>query len=149
MTEKGKFSPHAFPIAGCSPPRNVGCLLALVGRYKPLTRLPFWLPSVIMRHRETTEQGSSLASCRVCHSFTQAHRRVSRVKQKTSILRKQRGQSSECSYLVLKFPDELAHVEKASRGEADWGEARRGFQAPEISAQGRKRINLDFRLFSV
>lgn len=46
---------------------------------------------------------------------------------------------------VLKFPDELAHVEKASRGEADWGEVRRGFQDPEISAQGReRRINLDF-----
>lgn len=51
---------------------------------------------------------------------------------------------------VLKFPDELAHVEKASRGEADWGEVRRGFQAPEISAQGReRRVNLDFRSFSV
>jgi diaphanous 1 len=28
---------------------------------------------------------------------------------------------------VLKFPDELAHVEKASRGETGWNEARRWF----------------------
>ena len=57
------------------------------------------------RHRETAEQGSSLASHRACHSLTQAHHRVSKVKQKTCVLRKQRGYSSECSYLVLKIPD--------------------------------------------
>lgn len=39
---------------------------------------------------------------------------------------------------VLKFPDELAHVEKASRGGAGWGETRRLFQAPKISALGWK-----------
>lgn len=39
---------------------------------------------------------------------------------------------------VLKFPDELAHVEKASRGGAGWSEARRWFQAPQISAWGGK-----------
>ena len=45
----------------------------------PPTRLPsLGLPSVILRHRETAEQGSSLALHRVCHSFTQAHRRVSK-----------------------------------------------------------------------
>lgn len=26
---------------------------------------------------------------------------------------------------VLKFPDELAHVEKASRGTADWGKTKK------------------------
>lgn len=31
---------------------------------------------------------------------------------------------------VLKFPDELAHVEKASRGGASWDKTRRPFQAP-------------------
>ena len=49
--------------------------------YKPLTSLPFLdLPSVITRHRETAEQGSSLALCRACHSFTQANHRVSKSK---------------------------------------------------------------------
>ena len=61
------------------PSRDLGCLLALAGRYKHPTRLPFLgLPSVIMRYRKTADQGSSLAACRVCHSFTQAHQRVSK-----------------------------------------------------------------------
>ena len=82
ITEKGKLGPHALPIPGHSPLREVGCLLALAGWYKPRTRLPFWgLPSVITRHLETTEQGSSLVSCMACHSFTQAHWRVSKVKK--------------------------------------------------------------------
>ena len=81
MTKKGKVVPHALPISGCSPCRDVGCLLALVGQYKPPKRLPFLgLPPVILRHHETTEQGSSLASHMACHSFTQAHHRVSEVK---------------------------------------------------------------------
>ena len=62
-------------------------LLALAGQYKPPTRLLFWgLPSVITRHRKTIEQGSSLASCKACHSFTQAHHRVSKAQQKTCLL---------------------------------------------------------------
>ena len=77
----------AAPLAG-----NLGVSLALTGRYKPATRLPFLgLPSVNMRHHETTEQGSSFASRRACHSFTQAHHRISKVKQKMCILKKQRG----------------------------------------------------------
>ena len=79
LTKKGKFSPQASPTSGHSPRKDVGYLLALAGGYKPPTRLPFWgLPSVIMRHHEVTEQGSSPASHRVCHSFMQAHGRVSR-----------------------------------------------------------------------
>ena len=105
MTEKGKFSPHTLPISGRPPRRDIGCLLALAGQYKPPTRLPFLeLPSVITRHCKAAEQGSSLASCRACHSFTQAHRRISKVKQKMCILRKQ--SRALCSYLVLKIPDE-------------------------------------------
>ena len=92
MTKKGKLGPHALPIAGCSPHRDVVCLLALAGQYKALTSLPFLgLPSVIKKHHETSEQGSSLALCRACHSFTQARHRVIKVEQKTCILRKQRG----------------------------------------------------------
>ena len=76
---EGKVQSHALPISGCSPRRDIGCLFALAGHYKPLTSLPFrGLPSVITRHREITEQGSSLALFMVCHSFTQAHQRVSK-----------------------------------------------------------------------
>ena len=79
MTEKGKFGAHTLPISGCSLLRGVGCLLALAGGINPSTRLPsLGLPSVILRHRETAEQGSSLALYRVCHSFTQAHCGVSK-----------------------------------------------------------------------
>ena len=81
MTLKGKLCPHALPISGCSPCKDVGCLLALAGqyKYKPLIRFPFGgLPSVITRNRETAEQGSMLASCRAYHPFIQAHRRVSK-----------------------------------------------------------------------
>ena len=75
------------------------CLLALAGQYKPPTRLPFWgLPSVIRRHCKTAEQGSSLASRRACHSFTQAHRRVSKVKQKTHFPGK--GTGVGCHFLI-------------------------------------------------
>ena len=106
--KKGKFSSHASPVSGHSPRRDIGCLLALAGRYKPLTRLPFLgLPSVIMRHIETAEQGSLLISHRACHSFRQAHRRVSKIRQKACILRKQGGYISECSYLIWKIPDEF------------------------------------------
>ena len=39
-----------------SPHRDLGCLLALAGQYRPPTRLPFLgLPSGITRHHETTE----------------------------------------------------------------------------------------------
>ena len=64
------------------------------------------LSSVIMRHCNTLEQGSTLLSRMVCNPFTQAYHRVSKVKQKMCMLRKQRGCSSECSSLVLKTLDE-------------------------------------------
>ena len=69
MTEKGKFSPHALPISGHSPRRDIGCILELAGRYKPLTRLTLGLPSVIMNHHETTKQGLMLASWPITHFF--------------------------------------------------------------------------------
>ena len=91
MTKKEKFSPHALPISGPSPCRDVGYLLILGGQYKSLARLPFLgLPSAVMKHRKTADQGSSLTLLTAYHSFTQGHQRVSKVKQKTCILRKQR-----------------------------------------------------------
>ena len=41
VTEKGKFGPHAPPICGCFPCRDVGCLSALADCYKPLKVSPF------------------------------------------------------------------------------------------------------------
>ena len=88
MTEKEKFSPHALPIFGHSPCRDVEYLLVLASRYKSLTRLPFLgLPLVDVKHRN---QGSLLTLLTACHSFTEAYGRVSKVKQKMCILRKQR-----------------------------------------------------------
>ena len=49
-----------------------------------------------------THFGTSLSF----YIHTQAHCRINKVKQKTCIPRKQRGWSSECSYLVLKILDE-------------------------------------------
>ena len=36
LTEKGEFSPHALPISARAK-GDIGCLLALAGRYKPHT----------------------------------------------------------------------------------------------------------------
>ena len=36
LTEKGEFSPHALPISARAK-GDIGCLLALAGRYKPPT----------------------------------------------------------------------------------------------------------------
>ena len=36
LTEKGEFSPHALPISARAK-GDIGCLLALAGRYKPRT----------------------------------------------------------------------------------------------------------------
>ena len=105
-SRKVKFGPHALSISGLSPCREVGCLLALAGWYKPPTRLPFWLPSVIMKHCQTTEQGSSLASRRACHSFTQSHHRVSKAQQKTCSLREQRTKAPSILTLSWRILDE-------------------------------------------
>ena len=89
------------------PEGDIGCLLALAGQYKPPTRLPFLgLPSVITRHLETAEQGSSFASCRACHSFTQAHHRVSKAQQKTCLLREQRTRAPSILTLSWRILDE-------------------------------------------
>ena len=83
--KKEKFSLHALPISGCSSRRDLGCLLSLAGRFKPPTRLFFWgLPSVIMRHCKTAEQGSMLISYSfwcvsfILHPHRQAHHIVSK-----------------------------------------------------------------------
>ena len=89
VTEKGKFGPHTLPISGRSPCRDTGCLLALAGRYKPLTRLPFWgLPSVITRHQKLQSRAPHLLPAG--HDIHSHRHTEDLVKQKTWILRKQR-----------------------------------------------------------
>ena len=110
LTEKGKFGPHASPISGRSLCRDIGCLLALAGWYKPLIRLAFGgcLQSLWGTEKpQSRAQRSLRAGCVIhCHPFTRAYHSVSKVKQKMCMLRKQRGYSSACSYLVLKVPGE-------------------------------------------
>ena len=107
LTEKGELSPHVLPISGCSLHRDAWCLMALAGQYKPLRGLPFWgLPSVIMRHLETADQGSSFALLKVCHSFTQAYHRVSKVQQKTCSLREERTRALSIFTLSSRIQEE-------------------------------------------
>ena len=64
-----------------------------------------FLPSAI-DHCGTAKQGSSLASRRACHSFTQAHRRVSKAQQKTYSLREQRTRAPSILTLSWRIGDE-------------------------------------------
>ena len=66
---------------------DIGCPLALAGQYKPLTGFCHKPYEVTMNCR------AGLHTCfiqGVCHSFTQAHRRDSKVQQKTYLLGEQR-----------------------------------------------------------
>ena len=78
-----------------------------IGRsVKTPIRLPLLaLPSVIMRHWETEEQGSMLPSHRACHSFTQAHHRFSKAQQKMCSLREQRTRAPSILTLSWRIPD--------------------------------------------
>ena len=105
-----------------------------IGRwYKPPTRLPFLgLPSVITRHLETAEQGSSFASCRACHSFTQAHHRVSKVNQKTSLLGEQRTRAPSVLTLSWRILDEPSR----------WKVITESWKTLGFLASGREEFNL-------
>ena len=61
------------------PEGDIGCLLALAGRYNAPT-------GFCHKPYEITVEPQS----RACHSFTQAHGRVSKAQQKTCSLREQR-----------------------------------------------------------
>ena len=67
------------------PEGDIGCLLALAGRYKAPTGFCHKLYEITLE-----PQSRVIASRRACHSFTQAHRRVSKAQQKTCSLREQR-----------------------------------------------------------
>ena len=84
------------------PEGDIGCLLALAGRYNAPTGF-FHKPYEI-----TVEpQSRVLASRRACHSFTQAHRRVNKAQQKMCSLREQRTKAPSILTLSCRIPDEL------------------------------------------
>ena len=80
---------HFFAISGHCPRRDVGCLPALVGQYKPLTRFPFLvLPSAITRHLETSEQGLTLTFAIISvHLFSSTFTQTGMLQSQQSIRR--------------------------------------------------------------
>ena len=84
------------------PEGDIGYLLALAGGINPRQVSAI---SLIGR-LGTSEQGSSLASCRAFHSFTQAHRGVSKVQRKTCLLGEQRTRATSILTLSWRIPDE-------------------------------------------
>ena len=84
------------------PEGDIGCLLALAGRYNA----PTGFCHTVWDHCGTAEQGSLLAARRACHSFTQAHRTVSKAQQKTCSLREQRTRAPSILTLSWRIPDE-------------------------------------------
>ena len=102
LTEKGGFGPHTLPISGQFPKETLGASWHWQVGITP------WKVSAISvwDHCGTAEQGSLLGSCRACHSFTQAHRRVSKAQQKTCLLREQRTRAPNILTLSWRIPDE-------------------------------------------
>ena len=66
------------------------------------------------------EQGSSLALRRVCHSFTQARCRVSKVQQKTCLLGEQRTRAPSIPALSWRILDEPQHERLLLNHEWRW-----------------------------
>ena len=88
LTEKGEFSPHTWSISGHSPGGDIGYLLTLSDWYNPLTG---FLPYEVTVEPQIRTQ-LLLCTClwiSFNQSHTQAHRRVSKVKQKTRLLGEQ------------------------------------------------------------
>ena len=83
LTDKGEFGPHALPISAWAK-GDTECLLALAGRYKPLTGFCHKLYEVAAEPQIRAPHLLG-AGCFI-HAFTQTHRRVSKVQQKTCSL---------------------------------------------------------------
>ena len=102
LTEKGEFGPHALPISGWSLKETLGD-----SWHWQVSIIPWQIFAISrMRLRETAEQGSSLALCSVCHSFTQARCRVSKIQQKACLLGEQRTRAPSILTLSWRIPDE-------------------------------------------
>ena len=128
LTKKGEFGPHALPISGRFPKETLG-----VSWPWQVGRNPQQVSAISrMNHRGTAEQGSSLASCRACHSFTQAHRRVSKVQQKMCSQGEQRTRAPSpltLSWRILNEPPRWKVVAESQKDARILGLWRRRIQS--------------------
>ena len=101
LTEKGEFGPHAFPISSRFPKETWGASWHWQVGITPQQ------VSAISRMRSPWNcRAGLLVSRRACHSFTQAHGRVSKAQQKTCSLREQRTKAPSILTLSCRIPDE-------------------------------------------
>ena len=108
---------HFWPV----PEWDIGCLLALVGQYKPPTGFCHKPYEVTMG-----------ALNRACHSFTQALRRISKVQQKTCLLGEQRTRAPSILNLSWRIPDKPPRWQVVAESRKDariLGLQRRGIQS--------------------
>ena len=128
VKETGRFDQERKVQSTCFvhfwlvPQGDIGCLLALPGQYKPPTGFCY-------KPYEVTAEPQSRAPH--CHSFTQAHCRVSIVQQKTCSLEQRTRAPSilTLSWRILDEPSRLKVVAEpqktlgflASRGEFNMG----------------------------
>ena len=83
---------------------DIGCLLALAGWYIPPTGFCHKLYEITV---ELQSRASHLLRVwHICHSFTQAHRRVSKAQWKTCSLRQQRNRAPNILTLSWRILDE-------------------------------------------
>ena len=101
-TEKGEFGPHALPISGQSPKETLGASWHWQVGINP-QRI-----SAISCMRSPCNRRAGHLTCfaQVCHSFTQANCRVSKVQQETCLLGEQRTRAPSILTLSLSPQDE-------------------------------------------
>ena len=102
LTEKWEFGPHTLPISGQFPKETLGASWHWQVGINP------WQVSAISRMRSPWNRRAGLLTCftQGCHSFTQAHCRVSKAQQKTCLLREQRTRAPSILTLSWRIPDE-------------------------------------------
>ena len=135
LTEKGEFGPHALPISGHYPRREVVCLLALAGWYnRPPPPTGFSAISH-MRSLWNGKLGHSSCFAHMCLfqsiSHTQAQCRVSKVQQKTCLLGEQRARAP--SVLILSW--------RIQGDPPRWKVVAEPWKAPGFLASGGEEFN--------
>ena len=101
-TEKGEFGPHALPISGQSPKETLGASWHWQVGINPQQI------SAISCVRSPWNHRAGLLTCfaQVCHSFTQANCRVSKVQQETCLLGEPRTRAPSTLTLSLTSPQD-------------------------------------------
>ena len=101
LTKKGEFGPHALPISGRFPKETLGA-----SWHWQVGITPRQVSARSRMRSPWNRRAGPLASRRACHSFTQAHGRVSKAQQKTCSLREQRTKAPSILTLSWRIPDE-------------------------------------------